>query len=492
MKTKLTILFALAIVFTTVLFYSCDKIEAPFFKPIYTEKNVSFEYIDDAQKLDASAYKDFEKLLASNEHIIPIVVLSGDVSVDGNTEDAKTIVKDYALNTSDNLTMIDREQQADKFGISKNSWEENLNKRLQKKAEISVELNKSIDYNVQTLKVDIGLTALNGTKNNLLINNYLLLDSVKSGTTILMNVLQKASTEIYYKQEIMRMGKVSFATSFDIKKYIDNDEIHNLTVVTLVQDATTKEVLKTDKIKIGGIAFEKTPKVIIDDFTGHRCGNCPKAHRELASILATYGEKVIPIAIHNSDHFTDTNEEYPTDFTCSAANALGSFFNVSSKPKGMVNRKGPDGNKLKNYSEWNAMLTSALTKTPSVGIALESKLDGNLLSVDAYVKAFEQQDTSLYLQVYLIESHIIADQEDYDESPSHIEDYEHNHVLRASMNGDMGEILQKGVITKNKILTRQYQYTLKSEWEKENMAIVAFVYNGKTFEILQATEIKLE
>ena len=49
MKTKLTILFALAIVFTTVLFYSCDKVEAPFFKPIYTEKNVSFEYIDDAQ-----------------------------------------------------------------------------------------------------------------------------------------------------------------------------------------------------------------------------------------------------------------------------------------------------------------------------------------------------------------------------------------------------------------------------------------------------------
>jgi len=490
MKTKLALLSIFA--FTLLLFNNCNKIEAPFFKPVYTEKNISFEYIDDAENINSSAYKDFEKLAASNEHIIPIVVLAGDVSVDGNTEDANKILSEYSLNTNDKLAMIDRNLQENKFGIDIENWETNLNKRLQIKGEITVDLNKVIDYNNQILTLDIELSALNGTKEDLLINNYLLLDSVKKGSTILMNVLQKASAKFFHKGEIARMAKASFTTSFNIKKYIESDEIHNLSIVTLVQDADTKEVLQSAKIKIGGIEFDKTPKVLIDDFTGHRCGNCPKAHRELASILATYGSKVIPVAVHNSDHFTDTNDDFPTDFTCAAANALGSFFDVSSKPKGMVNRKGADGAKLKNYSEWSALVATALTKTPTVGIALESKTDGNLLTVDAYIKAFEQQDTSLYLQVYLIESHIVADQEDYDESPSHIEEYEHNHVLRASMNGDMGVLLYKGVISKNEILNRQYQYTLKSEWNKENMAVVAFVYNAKTYEILQSVEIEIE
>ena len=100
-------------------------------------------------------------------------------------------------------------------------------------------------------------------------------------------------------------------------------------------------------------------KVILEDFTGHRCGNCPKAHRELESIMENYGENVIPIAVHNSDHFTDTNTDFPTDFTCSAANALGEAFDVNSKPKGMVNRKGADGKKLKSFSDCSNLFFGA-------------------------------------------------------------------------------------------------------------------------------------
>ena len=233
-------------------------------------------------------------------------------------------------------------------------------------------------------------------------------------------------------------------------------------------------------------------KVILEDFTGHRCGNCPKAHRELESIMENYGENVIPIAVHNSDHFTDTNGDYPTDFTCSAANALGELFNVTSKPKGMVNRKGAEGSKLKSYSEWSNLISSALTQTPTIGIVLKTVLKEKVLKVDAFIKMFEEQDTALYLQLYILENHIIADQEDYTASPSHIEEYEHNHVLRAAINGDMGELLQKAPIKKDKRFEIHHQYTLKSEWQVQNLTIVAFVYNEKTKEILQAEAMNLQ
>ena len=41
-------------------------------------------------------------------------------------------------------------------------------------------------------------------------------------------------------------------------------------------------------------------KVLIEDFTGHKCPNCPDAARELEAIHAIYGDQIIGMAIHVS------------------------------------------------------------------------------------------------------------------------------------------------------------------------------------------------
>ena len=44
-------------------------------------------------------------------------------------------------------------------------------------------------------------------------------------------------------------------------------------------------------------------KVLVEDFTGHKCPNCPDAARELDAIHDIYGEQIIGMAIHVSKSF---------------------------------------------------------------------------------------------------------------------------------------------------------------------------------------------
>ena len=39
-------------------------------------------------------------------------------------------------------------------------------------------------------------------------------------------------------------------------------------------------------------------KVLIEEYTGHRCTNCPDGHRELASLHERYGDSLVAIGIH--------------------------------------------------------------------------------------------------------------------------------------------------------------------------------------------------
>ena len=38
--------------------------------------------------------------------------------------------------------------------------------------------------------------------------------------------------------------------------------------------------------------------VLIEDFTGHRCKNCPKASKAIEALVDAYGSRIIGLAIH--------------------------------------------------------------------------------------------------------------------------------------------------------------------------------------------------
>jgi len=73
----------------------------------------------------------------------------------------------------------------------------------------------------------------------------------------------------------------------------------------------------------------------------------------------------------------------------------------------------------------------------------------------------------------------------YGNNPDYIENYEHNHVLRASINGDWGENLNTVAFNQNQIINKQFNYTLNSNWQTENLSLIIIVYDSVSKEILQ-------
>ena len=50
--------------------------------------------------------------------------------------------------------------------------------------------------------------------------------------------------------------------------------------------------------------------ILIEDFTGHLCKNCPDAASELEAIQSVYGSQIIGLAIHSGTTFA---RSYPID-----------------------------------------------------------------------------------------------------------------------------------------------------------------------------------
>ena len=239
--------------------------------------------------------------------------------------------------------------------------------------------------------------------------------------------------------------------------------------------------------------FENTSnivqKALIEDFTGHKCQNCPEATEELHSLQDYYGNQVIGIAIH-AGFFAEPNPvEAPyltTDFRTEKGTEIHDFFRANAYPIGMVNRVDYNSNDdhLKSYQNWGSEVVSIVTQSPKMGICINESCE----TISVNLLALENLNYPLRLVVTITEDHIIDWQTI--EGEGNVPDYEHNHVLRNVLTPALGDSI--GVFEANEIKSYSFSYTLDSEWVKSNCNIVAYVLNQNTEEIVQVEEINIE
>ena len=250
-------------------------------------------------------------------------------------------------------------------------------------------------------------------------------------------------------------------------------------------------------------------KVLIEDFTGHLCPNCPNAARELDAIHDIYGDQIIGMAVHVSTTFarpyaSNQAPNFQYDFRTDWGNGLDDFYGISAVglPRGMVNRIGyPDNHKL-GKDEWASAVALELKKDIDFKIYISS--DENSIFVTSEVQNNINSDYSLC--VCLTESNIINWQKDGQEN---VENYQHNHVLRTVLvdeslsnnsNYIVGQQIEK-TINYDLLALEQYNinYSTNAEagngnagdWNASNMSVIAYVYNTNTKEIVQAEEAHL-
>lgn len=236
-------------------------------------------------------------------------------------------------------------------------------------------------------------------------------------------------------------------------------------------------------------------KVLVEDYTGHKCGNCPRASRAIYNLKPVYGDRLIIMAVHAGTYatvFPPSAPYYTYDFRNSVSTTLDTDFGISvvGNPNGMVNRKAINGNHIITSTQWGDETANILSSTTPAAVKLSIETNYNaatrLLNADVTTE-FKQTLTGNYkLCVYMLEDSIVNWQKDYDVSPEDVPDYVHREVLRGSMNGTYGDVI--AVTTSGTISNLNFNYTLDSGWNENHFSLVAFLYDDATKEIIQVEQ----
>jgi len=231
--------------------------------------------------------------------------------------------------------------------------------------------------------------------------------------------------------------------------------------------------------------------VLLEEMTGHKCGNCPRASEVAYDLYNNvFKEQIVFLSIHAGPlaSFSPNDPKYNTNFKTPAGDELYSNLNdVSAVPFGMVDRV-LTGN---DQSQWQGYVTDRLQEAPTAGIRIFNCYDpaadslqlGTVIDLVYPNEANSQQR----LSVYLVENEIVSYQKDYSApngSPD-IPDYKHHYVLRGAVNGTWGQPVSSGMIEAGGRFTQSYSYSVEQDFDAEHCYIVAFVYDEGTNEVGQ-------
>ncbi|MBI5325259.1 MAG: Omp28-related outer membrane protein [Ignavibacteriae bacterium] len=233
--------------------------------------------------------------------------------------------------------------------------------------------------------------------------------------------------------------------------------------------------------------------ILLEDYTGFKCGNCPSAAEIAHEIELRYPGRIILLSVH-AGYFAEPTTSHPYDFRTPEGNDWDVAFGISDigNPNGMVNRIKYDDSYVITPSKWDAAVLSLLNTEPDLKLEIKAyySLSRKEISVDAVLTYLKNGLPSHNFVACILEDSIVQYQIDYRKTPQDIEDYVHNHVFRATMNSTWGEPLSANEIKAGTVIKKNCKYIISDSkgWRIDKLRIVAFVHDNSTKEILQSEE----
>lgn len=216
--------------------------------------------------------------------------------------------------------------------------------------------------------------------------------------------------------------------------------------------------------------------VLLEDFTGQNCVNCPDAHEVIEQLEQLYGENLIAVSIHGGQFGISVDRTvYPSyiGLATPEGEEYNTSYGIESWPAGLVNRIGS----VTEHDKWAAAVRTEIEKPAAAEIEVEAVLDNEgpkpVIRITETVRPLSNFTGKL--QVWVVENGIVARQRSGSET---IPDYVHNNVFRAAVNGTWGEDVTytDGIIATSEH-SIEVRNTDKEVWNTDNLAVVAFIYN---------------
>ena len=242
--------------------------------------------------------------------------------------------------------------------------------------------------------------------------------------------------------------------------------------------------------------------VLLVEFTGNRCVNCPGAAMVAHDMLEIIPENIVVVGMHPAG-IVYTNPMDPNiDLSSEEAMEYLKFYGGSQStglPVGVVNGRQFDNTYLQGSSKWTAQVFAQREIAPDCLIELSHLADEANHTVTATLKP-RKDIKSASLVFWLVESNIVGPQsidatlvESYQKANPNavinhgtVTNYVHNHVFRGCLNGMWGDEL--GAISES--TSKSCTFTIAEKYVANNCSVVAVLLDAEK-NIIQVAEVAL-
>ncbi|MDD2985853.1 Omp28-related outer membrane protein [Flavobacterium sp.] len=212
--------------------------------------------------------------------------------------------------------------------------------------------------------------------------------------------------------------------------------------------------------------------VLIEDYTGTWCGNCPRVAHAI-ELAKQQSNQVISVAIHrSSSNPADANYD-PYNFDSSE---LETYLGMSGYPKALLNR----------MTRWQPLEQNNITQVinltqgenPKLGLAITSEVTATTINLGVDVK-FSKDFEGLNLVVYILEDGLIYDQVNYTNfygGAATLINFQHDHVLKSCLTPLFGMPIASSETTVGKTYSKSFSLDIPANIANKNkIEFVAFI-----------------
>lgn len=235
-------------------------------------------------------------------------------------------------------------------------------------------------------------------------------------------------------------------------------------------------------------------RVLIEEFTGVDCNNCPQGSETLKDVLAAHPDSVIALAIHNDNPLAKPFPGYEDFRTTEGIQISQKLGGSGAIPTAAIDRKfWPGPNRIAMIrSQWENSAKIQMQETPLVAIDLATDFNAATREVVVEVKMhfLVNVDSTVHLSLFIKEDSIVNPQKLQDLSVNY--NYVHYHILRGMLTPVFG-IQVHDTTEAGRVVIKYFKYTVPPGWREDHLKVVAAVHRiGSTDLVLQAREAKVK
>ena len=220
--------------------------------------------------------------------------------------------------------------------------------------------------------------------------------------------------------------------------------------------------------------------VLIEEFTGIYCGNCPDAHVIIEELMKAQGDIIYPLAYHAGYYATPSLRD--PDYRTAYGDSLDVYFKPDGCPNGMINRYMFEGEEkvMLNRGVWSNYSYLIANQEAPVNLWISSQYDSGSRMLTVSVEGYYTADVepTANLNVVITQDKIIGPQN----GATVNNDYVHNHMVRACLTPMWGDTIDS--CKKGDTFKKKYTYVVPEDingiaTDPANFKVVAFVCNDK-------------